>query len=30
VDVVANTRQLSEADRKAMAVYLKSLPAPSR
>ena len=30
VDVVANTRQLSEADRKAIAVYLKSLPAPSR
>jgi mono/diheme cytochrome c family protein len=30
VDVVANTRQLSDADREAMAVYLKSLPAPSR
>jgi mono/diheme cytochrome c family protein len=30
VDVVANTRQLSAADREAMAVYLKSLPAPSR
>jgi mono/diheme cytochrome c family protein len=28
VEVVANTKQLSAADRQAMAVYLKSLPAP--
>jgi mono/diheme cytochrome c family protein len=28
VEVVANTKQLSAADREAMAVYLKSLPAP--
>ncbi len=28
VEVVANTRQLSAADREAIAVYLKSLPAP--
>ena len=28
VDVVANTKQLSAADREAIAVYLKSLPAP--
>ena len=28
VEVVANTSQLSAADREAMAVYLKSLPAP--
>jgi mono/diheme cytochrome c family protein len=28
MEVVANTRQLSAADRKAIAVYLKSLPAP--
>ena len=28
MEVVANTRQLSAADRDAMAVYLKSLPAP--
>jgi hypothetical protein len=28
VEVVANTRQLSAADRQAIAVYLKSLAAP--
>jgi hypothetical protein len=28
VEVVANTRQLSAADREAIAVYLKSLPGP--
>jgi mono/diheme cytochrome c family protein len=28
VEVVANTRQLSAADREAIAVYLKSLPSP--
>jgi mono/diheme cytochrome c family protein len=28
VEVVANTKQLSAADREAMAVYLKSLPTP--
>ena len=28
VEVVANTRQLSAADREAIAIYLKSLPAP--
>ena len=28
VEVVANTKQLSAADREAMAVYLKSLPPP--
>ena len=29
MEVVANTRQLSAADREAIAVYLKSLPAPN-
>ena len=28
MEVVSNTRQLSAADRDAIAVYLKSLPAP--
>jgi hypothetical protein len=30
IDVVRNTAELSDADRHAMAVYIKSLPPPAK